>query len=156
MIYLQCMNEFNKVAQLNPLSGKVVFFSKNKQPDEANQPKIGTFACVDDKIICFYRYNNELNIKINKDHFILSDSISSKWHIKEGATKSSLIAIFSILDNNKVLFNWEYSPFTSRKPLIGDDTSFIDEEDYDFCLFIHNVLCSKERRKGIYDKPFSI
>lgn len=55
----------------------------------------------------------------------------------------------TVLRNGVPLFTWTY-----QRPVIDlsqyDPTPFIEEEHFDFCLFVHNVVNDPGRRERIY------
>jgi hypothetical protein len=51
-----------------------------------------------------------------------------------------------------LLVNFRYHLPVNEVPLSIDPTPFIDEEDFDFLLFVHNVLAQDERRHRVYNQ----
>ena len=59
--------------------------------------------------------------------------------------------ILKILKNNKLLYEIHYS-LDGEKIIDGDPTPFIEEEDFDFGLFMSNISSDKNRKNILLGK----
>jgi hypothetical protein len=57
-----------------------------------------------------------------------------------------------LISNGALLFSFEYNAPKLDIPLENDPTPFVEEEDFDFLLFVNNVLKDKARRERIYNQ----
>lgn len=153
MIYLQSKEEFDKIAKLNVETGEATYESKSNLTGDEKLLFSGTFAEVDSETVFFFRYDDKLLLKIKGESFLLHDNTTTNWEIRKD---NAIHAVFSIMEREKVIYEKKYRPFTSDMVIKNDLTAFVDEEDYDFFVFINNVLNSKERRRDIYRKKFTL
>lgn len=151
MIYLQSKELFNQFAKLNIETGEAHYENKSNLIEGEKILFSGTFSEVDNEAVFFFRHDGQLFLKIKDKTFLIHDYTTSNWEIMKSNT---IYAIFSISEGGKVIYKKKYRPFTSKKVIKDDLTAFVDEEDYDFFVFINNVLNSRERRTDIYKEKF--
>ena len=154
MIFLQNYKEFQKFCGYDEKNGEVEYYLKNEHPELNKQPKAGAFSEIDGKAVLFFRRNGTLQLTIEKDMFAINDNMHANWELKKNCERNPPTAVFSLYEKERKLKAIEYTPFLSRNIIPEDNTAFVDEEDYDFFIFIHNVLNDRERRRSIYAKPF--
>lgn len=58
--------------------------------------------------------------------------------------------VINISATGRSLFHWRYHPRAIDPPLSVDSNAFVEEEDFDFCLFVFHVANDRERRTTIY------
>ena len=56
----------------------------------------------------------------------------------------------SIVKDDDLIFTLTYNRPRIDPPLELDPTPFVEEEDFDFCLFLLNVLSDPGRKERIY------
>ena len=154
MIFLQNYKEFQTFCGYDEKNGEVEYYLKNEHPELNKQPKTGVFSEIDGKTVLFFRRNGILQLTIEKDVFSIDDDMRANWELKKNCEHNSPTAVFSLYQEEKKLKAIEYTPFLSRNIIPEDDSAFVDEEDYDFLIFIHNVLNDRKRRSSIYMEPF--
>lgn len=153
MIYLQSKEEFNRFAKLNMETGEAQYEDKSGLEDSERIYFSGTFSEVDNGAVFFYRYDSQLFLKLKEKTFPITDNTASSWEIRKS---DPIVAIFSISESGKLIYEKKYRPFASGNVIEGDMTAFVDEEDYDYLVFVNNVLNSKERRSDIYKEKFAL
>ena len=151
MIYLQSKKIFNQFAKLNIETGEAQYDNKNNLIEGEKISFSGTFSEVDTDTVFFFRHEGQLFLKIKDKTFLIHDHTTSNWEIMKS---NAIYAVFSISEDGKVIYEKKYRPFASKEVIEDDLTAFVDEEDYDFFVFINNVLNSRERRKDIYKEKF--
>jgi len=160
VIYLQYYNKYGCRVSLDITTGKVGFYLKKDNPDIFKELLYGFFCEVDGMKIFFYRRNNILFLKVNDKEIMIHDNVRSKWTLKGHVKSNDFYAKFILLERKiplfkgKEIYALKYKPFTNRKIIPGDETPFITEEDYDFIIFIHNVLNDKYRRRVLFSKEW--
>lgn len=110
----------------------------------------GHFTIVAETVVVFYRYNGYLWLRLGRDARQLEPGPSpfrySRVHDR---------ARMSLVDGAREVVSVEYTAGPeSGPPLSKDMTPFVETEDWDFGLFVHNRLRSKARRERMY-QPIS-
>jgi hypothetical protein len=143
---LQSQDKFDEIAVLNPSTGETNFVSKSKHPELASQTASGWYSIVDNVMCCLYRREGKLFLGVGKRTFELLDDVSSRLIRGQGSSN------FQLISNGALLFSFEYNPPKLDIPLENDPTPFVEEEDFDFLLFVNNILKDKARRERIYNQ----
>lgn len=143
---LQSQDKFDELAVLNPSTGETKFVSKSKHPELASQSTSGWYSIVDNVMCCLYRSERRLFLGVGKQTFELPDDVSSRLIREQGGNT------FQLTSNGTLLFSFEYRSPKLDIPLENDPTPFVEDEDFDFLLFVHNVLKDKSRRERIYNQ----
>lgn len=143
---LQSQDRFDEIAVLNLSTGETNFVSKSKHPELASQPTSGWYSVVDNVMCRLYRKEGVLFLGVGKQTFKLLDDVGSR--LIRGQDSST----FQLISNGDLLFSFKYNLPKLDVPLKNDPTPFIEEEDFDFLLFVDNVLKDKARRQRIYDQ----
>lgn len=151
MIYLQSKEQFNQFAKLNIETGDIQYENKSNLSKGEKILFSGAFSEVDNEAVFFFRHDGQLFLKIKDKTFLIHDYTTSNWEMRKSNT---IYAVFSISEGGKVIYEKKYKPFSSDNVIMDDLTAFVDEEDYDFYVFINSVLKSKERREEIYKDKF--
>jgi hypothetical protein len=144
-IFLQQFSKFDCIGQLDLSTGAWHEYSKSAHPEIAAKPWTGVFEVIDKKRLCLFRWDRTLTMWAQGRIFAITDDVTSSWDLI-GVGR----AVFRLEKNSKTTFELEFAPFQSRKPIPGDETPFVDEEDYDFLIFVHHVLSDPARRARIY------
>lgn len=141
---LQSNDRFDEIAQFDPVTGNYQLLSKKANHELVNAPISGSYSIVGQILLALYRKNGDLYVWIDTKAFPISDTVSSAL-IQEGDQR-----VFRLLDNERLIATFRYLPSVSEVPMELDPTSFVEEEDFDFVLFIHNVLTDPGRRERVY------
>ena len=142
MLILQSRDVFERLASLQPESNQVTWFARQPGMHYSIQ---GTIAEVGDYLCFLYRQDGVLHFRANDEDFILDEGVSVQLRDMIKDHKQ-----LSIHRDDSQLFALEYRVPEPIPPLDQDPTPFVEEEDYDFCLFVYNVANSKNRRETIY------
>lgn len=144
MILLQSKDVFEDILLLDSLSGMVRELKRSDAPEFTEVPINGTFVYLGGRRLMFYRLGTVLQFQIDGDNVVIDTDVESKLE-RKGKT-----CLFRVLKGEKELLHFEYRVEDLEKAIPGDTTAFIDEEDSDFCQFVHNVLNNPQRRSFIY------
>ncbi len=151
-------------AEFDPETGSLKSFQKTGAELEAVQAQLqGMYGCVDDKRLVFYRKDGMLHLRVSDSDYTLDDSIEShlenNWvdRLIQESPQELRAALsrfaggyrkFDLTRKGSALVSLKYkTPIESGSPF--DFTSF-EDEDFDFLLFVHNVLSDPERRRYIW------
>lgn len=111
----------------------------------ASRPICGHIAQLDGRIVCLYREAGQLHFRVNDIDCELTENTKvSLVRIREDANR------FTVLRDGITLFTWTYQRPVIEPPLELDPTPFVEEEHFDFCLFVYNVVNDLGRRERIY------
>jgi hypothetical protein len=146
---IQSHDRFEDVAAFDPNTGRLTQFTRSapgRQRHLLAEPVRGHFAQLGDVVTVLYRHDDALWLRMGPRAANL-DSITTKvrrvhvgaearLELVEGATKTAVA---------------EYVPGPKTGPPLADDpTAFVESEDWDFGLFVCNVLGDSGRRRRIY------
>jgi hypothetical protein len=141
---LESKDVFDQLAELDPNNGTYRLLSRKQYPDLATTPPSGSYSIVDGTMLSLYRRDGVLYFRSADREFKVTDDVVSKL------TREDNSRVFLLLKDGNVLVDLRYSPSEPEFPLTIDPTPFIEEEDFDFFLFVHNVLTQPDRRLRIY------
>ena len=89
-----------------------------------------------------------MHLLIDDKDIILTDSIKIIYDQKNSQGNISLRIIDKI--GNQVITELKYTKPKIIPPLEVDPTPFVEEEDYDYGLFLSNVVDDPDRKNRIY------
>ena len=140
---LQSNDDFDELIELNTLTNQIVYFSKRR--DKLAYEKIqGRYSIINNHFLGFYRDKNLLHFRLDDQDFILEENIKFSF------TFSGSDRLIHISSENETLSSYSYSLKDAIIPLEQDITPFIEAEDFDFGLFVFNVIQNAHRRGEIF------
>lgn len=140
---LQSQEKFDEIAELDPNTGKVSFFSKQKNPRKySNMSQMrGWYSQLNGHLLLLYTHDGKLFLRVDEDLFELNED--TKVSLERGSSQN----VLTILRYDALTYRLEYKPPVIDPPLEEDFISTgVEEEDFDFCLFVHNVVNNPARR----------
>jgi hypothetical protein len=140
MLILQSQDKFDEFLEFEPYTGKIKRLSNYKDKKISIN---GHFTKTEDHFLCFYRLNNILHFRFDSQDISINDNMRFEFLRN---TENSL----HIIENNKIIFSLTYRHNLPENLYQKDLTPFVEEEDFDFCLFFFNVITNKVRRDIIY------
>lgn len=146
MVLLQSNDRFDSLAELDTSTGQISWFSRSADPARASSPVHGHVGQMQGRILCLYR--DEAGIL----HFRVDNvdlELTENTHVELERVRDDANRI-TILRNGILLFAWTYQRPVIEPSLEYDPTPFIEEEHFDFCLFVYNVANDPGRREIIY------
>jgi hypothetical protein len=81
-----------------------------------------------------------MHLDIDEERFVLSDCIRSRLNEVDAENDR-----FQLIENDKVVVE-----FVRKRPIEADPTMMVSEEDFDFMLFVNNVVNDKRRQQRMY------
>jgi len=162
---LQSAERARDFARLDPTTGMMEFFSEDGGSREILQSTIsGRFSLVEGSLVAFYRDNGVLKLKLGDIEHLIDETTSSE--IEESQNRfaefirgqfrriahgpSDAQRRFLLRRNGETVLTFDYRP-PAPSNIPFDPTPFVEAEDFDFVLFIHNVLSDPARRKSIWN-----
>ncbi|MBA3241759.1 MAG: hypothetical protein H0T60_11085 [Acidobacteria bacterium] len=143
---LQSKDKFSELARLNLDTGEVAFVSKHSDPALKKSVPSGGYSIVNGVMCSLYKVGGGLYLRVGEQAFEITDDV--KATLNRSAKKHT----FQLLRNENLLLEFIYPPPKLDIPLADDPTPFIEEEDFDFLLFVTNVLNDKGRRQRVYNQ----
>lgn len=86
-----------------------------------------------------------MHFRVDDEDFELTAETSVRL-VRENETTNTIM----LFRGEDLLFACTYQRPTIDPPLKYDPTPFVDEEDFDFCLFVYNVANDPGRKARIY------
>lgn len=145
MILLESNDRFDDLAELNTSTGQVSWFSRRANLTAASRPVRGHIAKLHGRTLCLYREAGVLHFRVNNEDFELTE----KTYVKLERIEDNVNRITVLRDGDE-MFTWTYRRPVIEPPLEIDPTPFVEEEHFDFCLFVYNVAGDPSRRERIY------
>lgn len=147
MILLQSKDLFDDILILDPETGEYRALKRSSSPEFSEAPIGGSFADIEGHQLMLYRVGEELRFSMDDKVVVVDDDVNSTFGVFYP------IAIFTLKNRGVEEVSFKYKLSDLQQPILGDTTAHIGEEDFDFCLFVHNVLNDPERRRFIYRVP---
>jgi hypothetical protein len=141
---LQSSDVFDMLLDLNPESGAYRYLSRKEHPEIPLTKPSGAFSILNDTMLMLYRKDGVLHFRVGDRTIELGDDVTSS------VTSENDNRVFQLIKNGSPEICLTYSLPVQEVPLSADPTPFVEEEDFDFLLFVHNVLTNTGRRNRIY------
>ena len=133
-LLLQSSDSFDEMVEFNPISYKFTWWSKEKNPNKPSRPIQGHIGLVDNHILILYRSFDEiLHLVLDRFDTVVTESIIVNLHLGR-------LNKLSVYQDGERVFVLEYKPKELIPPVEEDMTPFLDQEDFDFVLFLNNVI----------------
>jgi hypothetical protein len=145
MVLLESYDRFDDLVELEPTTGQVRWYSKRDNPNMATLPIQGAVSQLNGHMVFLYREADVLHFRVDDIDIELTED--TRIELIRGNTN-----VLTMLRGDAPIFRLEY------KPYVADEIDkwrmylnpFIEEEDFDFGLFVYNVLKDPRRRADIY------
>ena len=96
--------------------------------------------------LTIFRHKNRLNLIFKNELIELNDKIASE--LKRIGTN----LVLTLKRDGKIVFEHKHKQIKSIIPIEEDSTPFVDAEDFDLRILIHNVLTDNGRSERIFKK----
>lgn len=144
-MHVESHDRFDDVAEFDPETGALVEYSRATRPNPAPEAVQGHYARLFGTVTVLYRLGSSLWLRIGDEARDLDlASTEVRWDHAHG--RSTL----TLLEHGEPLAQVQYQPGPSGAGLDNDPTAFVEAEDWDFGLFVRNVLDDDSRRARIY------
>ncbi|MBW1903108.1 MAG: hypothetical protein JRJ20_15990 [Deltaproteobacteria bacterium] len=139
MIWLQSNEKFDSLAEYDPETGMLKKHSRKNLGSNVPETTDGFYSELTNGVFILYRFNDSLYFRANDNDFIL-DSVTEV--VVSGPWENRELKVFC---DGKMIFETIYSPH-GPKPISNDPTPFIEDEDFDFGIFVSNISKSPKRK----------
>ncbi len=146
MLVLQSHDRYDDVLVLDCASNSMSFHSKRGSPELAARPVRGHFTREGGDLVLFYRRDGSLHLRAGEKDVALEPGTSVE--LRNDTTRGT--RTLSVVRDGRAVLQWAHKPVEIRPPLEEDPTPFVEREQFDFALFIENVLNDPQRRERIY------
>lgn len=154
-VLLQPADASDRLARLDPASGRVQMVFLRDLPADAPVVPAGEYAMVEDTMICVYRAGDRLFVNIGERRVEITDAIESRIvrggrrglrRLLPGGSKPN---VFQLLRGRTVVVTFSYSADDAALPLMTSALTqhLADETEWDFLARLHHILSAPERRR---------
>ena len=138
-------DRFDEMAVFNLSDGRLTILSRDEARASGMSDVAGFFSALDGHTWIFFRDSaGTLFLKVDDVLLPLDEETHAK-HVR-GGSRCSL----DVIRNGAVIQRFMYEIEPLDPPLELDPTPFVEEEDFDFGLFVANVCGSTERKEAIF------
>lgn len=141
-MYIESFDRFDAVATFDPSTGRLVESSRAAFR-EGHGPPSGHYARLAGTLAVLYRDGGVLHLRLGDyDGAIESRRARVRWSHDHG------VSSLTVIEHGATVAEVEYRP--GPLSVAGDPTPFVESEDWDFGLFVRNVLADGGRSERIY------
>ena len=140
---LQSHQSFDTAADYDPTTGRFDLFSRHAEPNRVAGQLSGVFDHIGGKRVLLYRLGDGLYVEIDGQRLHL------ETHVVEVQAVNGRRRL-QVLSDGRGVIEMTYDPPLLDPPLSLDPTAFIEEEDFDFGLFLRNVWHDRSRQMRMY------
>ena len=140
MIWLQSNDKYDELAEYDHDKGTFTIESRNALSSKAPSSTEGIFAILSDIFVALYKFGGGLFIRIGGQCIPLAEDVVvtvsgdvSKRLLTVEKSGKEITCFIYVLDSSKKILN--------------DPTPFVDDEDFDFGLFVSNISTSDKRKR---------
>jgi len=143
---LESKDDFDQLTELDPNTGAYRLLSRKLQPELTTTRPSGGYSMVNGTMLSLYRRDGVLYFRAGDREFKLADDVISTL------TREDNNRVFQLIQDGNSLVIFRYLPPVHEVALSIDPTPFVEEEDFDFLLFVHKVLAETGRRHRVYNQ----
>jgi hypothetical protein len=143
-IVLHSMEQFDDLATMDVATGELTHYSRQTAPLLAARPIGGHFSSREQGFIALYRLHDVLHLRVDRTDVPLTGDVIVT--LETAGSRRTL----RVLRGDNTIFELEYERPKIDPPLEVDPTPFVEEEHFDFGLFVFNIMADPGRRKRIY------
>lgn len=145
-ILLQSKDRFDQIGEVDLETRVLRKQNKSAYPDFSLSDISGSFAEADDHLLALYRIDGQLVLRVDEKEFPIDTA--TQVIRKRGFNDVSMMVRKG--GEAATVFVGRAQVASTRDYM--DTTPFVDAEEEDYCLFVHNVLNDPQRRQDIYRK----
>ncbi len=140
MIWLQSNERYDTLAQYDPEQGVFSIKTKTESGDQVTEKTDGFFSVLSDVFVALYRSEHALFLCVGDQRIVLTDDL--RINVSGGADQRQLI----VKKHSTIITQLTYC-LDEEENLADDPTPFIEDEDFDFGLFVANVANNHKRKQ---------
>ena len=149
MNLLQRYGKWDELVEFNVVTGLLGDIkSRNTDFKELSPPFVGFIAYLRDHIILFYCRNEILHLTLDGKNFLLDEHILIRLE-QASSNQNGTYKKLLVYQDDQLIFSLDYELLGRMIP--GDPTPFVEMEDFDFGLFLNNVLANPKRIRLLCD-----
>jgi hypothetical protein len=139
--YIQCQGQFTARLVIGPEEEQL----RPATPSDTEKlPLVGHFSDATGERVMLYRWKELLRLRFgNAVPFTLKNT-RTEWNLHSGQVN------FKLLCGDKLLIARAYQANRDFERVGENPTPFVEPEDYDFLLFVHNVCRDSQRAERLY------
>lgn len=152
---IQSHGRFDEVAEIDGASGNIIrVLSKKEQPQITDWCEEGVYSMIEGTYACLYRYENRLFLRVGSERVDVSDK--EIWAIVTQKNACQTFRLYRARDKCRTfqlyrgqcpIISFQYKAPIIDPPLDLDPFScFVEEEHFDFFLFVRNVLKNPQQK----------
>ncbi|MBD1558046.1 hypothetical protein HC752_13990 [Vibrio sp. S9_S30] len=141
MIWLQSNDKYDELAKYDHDSGRFTIASRNDLGGNTPSSTEGIYAIMSTVFVALYKFGQGLFFRIGEQCFPLTDDVIVTVS-GEDFNKRQLI----VKKAGKEIAHFNYVLDSSKK-FSGDPTPFVQNEDFDFGLFVSNISANEKRKR---------
>jgi hypothetical protein len=141
---IQRFDRFDRLADFDPNTGA---YSEFIRPADLIAKSTGQYGLIGDYMLILYRLGESLFIRVSDTVLELDERVSIRV---ERSLSHNTIAICR---NDTILFQWNYQAGQQEVPIEDDPSAFVEEEDFDFALFLANISNDDARQLRLFKYP---
>lgn len=143
---VQSFDRFDVVGAFDEGGGAIATYRMDEMPTALrSEPTRGRFGFLSGLLVCLYRAEDGLWLRIGGRAARLADDVKPTW------SPSDPLVTLALLDGPDVLAKVDYAPGPEWGPPLSDDpTPFVEAEDWDFGLWIVNIATTPERAARMF------
>ncbi|WP_445366009.1 hypothetical protein ACJJJB_07940 [Microbulbifer sp. ANSA001] len=140
MIWLQSNDKYNELAEYDHEEGTFTIVFRNGLGAKIPIKTVGTFAILSTVFVALYKFGQELYVRVGGQCIPLTDDVIVTVC---GEVNSRLLTIKKAgVEVTSLNYTLDVS-----KIIPGDSTPFVEDEDFDFGLFVSNIATSSKRKR---------
>jgi len=112
--------------------------------DSSSLPLVGSYSIVAGERVMFYRWAGCLYLRFGDSLPISLEGVEADWSAASGQVE------FKLKHGNQIALAQSYPASGELVTLDQDPTPFVEAEDFDFSLFVRNVVSDLARADRIY------
>lgn len=134
---------FDELAEYDPVKKSITKFSRQAKSEWVPSLISGHFDYIGPKLVLLFRLNDVLYFEIDGQRMTMHDhAIDLRSVIGHRALR--------VVRDNRIVLEWTYAAPVIDPPLAVDPTPFVEEEHFDFGLFLANVSQDRSRQANLY------
>jgi hypothetical protein len=145
LIILQSIDDHDQLAEIDEGTGFVTFFARHGRASVPATGSRGLFSFIDGLLVCAFRHNKELQLRIDDKVFPLDDTMQAQI-MRDGRNTF----VLRRRSDRSVVTEITYEARNPDPPLDMDPTPFVDEEDFDLFLLVCNLVNDPGRSRRAF------
>ncbi len=138
-------DRYDTLAEFDPSTGRLEEFSRRAEPARATAPLQGTYARVDGRLVSLYRQDDG-TLVLRVDALVVPLDTRSRIELL-GSGRGRRVRVTR---DGRPVAEWHHEQPVLDPPLEEDPTPFVEEEHFDFALYLSNVASDSERCERLY------